>query len=89
MQSIHQNTQKILPVLRRTESSQQTALSISKELGVSTYSVWRALKELERNGIITLIPLSKPGKTSSHSFIKLNAQKLKNFEEVSESQKNS
>lgn len=77
MTSIHKNTQKILSVLTRAGSSQQTALTISKELGISTYSAWRTLKELERGGIVTLVPLSKSGKTSSHSFIELNTQKLK------------
>lgn len=71
------NTQKVLSFLAQATTTEQTALTISKELGISTYSVWKSLNELKEDGVITLVPLSASGKTSSHSFIKLNPEKLK------------
>lgn len=71
------NTQKVLSFLTENTSTEQTALTISKELGISTYSVWKSLNELQEDGVITLVPLSASGKTSSHSVVKLNQEKLK------------
>jgi len=65
---------KVLSFLSRT-TPQQTVLSISKALNVSTYSVWKSLKKLEEYGITTFVPLSASGKISSHSFIKVNETK--------------
>ncbi len=70
MVTIKENSKRILSVLARGIFQDQTATNMAKELKMSRWGVWKILKELEKQGLITLVSLGS-GKTSTH-LIRLN-----------------
>ena len=65
-----ENSSRILSVLARGIFQSQTATILAKELKMSRWGIWKILKELEKEGLINLVPLGS-GKTSTH-LIRLN-----------------
>lgn len=63
-------TQKIL-VLLAQKDSRWTTLTLASQLDLSPYRIWKIVTSLQNSSEIEIIPLSKSGKISSHSFLKL------------------
>src|SRR3990167_1442441 len=66
---IMSKTQKIMNILLK-DFSRHTATSLSKELKMSRWGIWKILKKLEKDNLVIIEPVGS-GKTST-STIKLN-----------------
>jgi|SRR3989344_183287 len=70
METIKNSHKDVLLLLLKNLAEAQTASSISKELDMSRWGIWKILRKLERDELIKIEPTGK-GKTSTY-IIKLN-----------------
>ncbi len=58
---------EIMEILLKDFTVKQTITSLAKEIGISRVGVWKALKNLEKEKLVTLLPIGS-GKTSTYSI---------------------